>query len=254
MKYMGSKNRIAKYIVPILQECIDKNNIEIYVESCVGGANIIDKINCKTKIGTDNNPYLIALLKFARDNYNKENAFPLDIDKELYSKVRESYNKQTNEYSDYYKGLVGFLASRNGRFFDGGYATPLPTRNWYDEAKRNLLKQAPSLKGIKFATQDYLYYKDKNIRNCLFYLDPPYKDTKSYKFAKDFNHEEFWQFARDISKDNYVFISELEAPDDFECIYEQEIKRGIQKKKGVDKVKSVEKLFIYKFGKVQSVL
>lgn len=27
MKYMGSKSRIAKYIVPILQECIDSNNV-----------------------------------------------------------------------------------------------------------------------------------------------------------------------------------------------------------------------------------
>ena len=28
MKYMGSKSRIAKDIVPIIQKCIDDNNIE----------------------------------------------------------------------------------------------------------------------------------------------------------------------------------------------------------------------------------
>lgn len=249
MKYMGSKNRIAKYIVPILQECIDRNNIKTYVESFVGGANIIDKINCKNKIGTDNNKYLIELLKYTRDNYNKENAFPLDIDKDLYSKVRESYNKKTNEYPDYFKGLVGFLASWNGRFYDAGYAKPLPTRNWYDEAKRNLLKQSPNLKGIKFSTQDYSYYRNKNIENCVFYLDPPYKNTTSYKVAKDFNHDEFWEFVRELSVNNFVFISELEAPDDFECIWEQEVKRGIQKRKGEDKDKATEKLFTYKNGK-----
>ena len=45
MKYMGSKSRIAKDIVPIIQKCIDDNNIETYVEPFVGGANVIDKIN-----------------------------------------------------------------------------------------------------------------------------------------------------------------------------------------------------------------
>ena len=47
MKYMGSKSRIAKDIVPIIQKCINDNNIDIYIEPFVGGANIIDKIKCK---------------------------------------------------------------------------------------------------------------------------------------------------------------------------------------------------------------
>ena len=37
MKYMGSKSRIAKYIAPILQECIDSNNVTTYIEPFVGG-------------------------------------------------------------------------------------------------------------------------------------------------------------------------------------------------------------------------
>ena len=37
MKYMGSKSRIAKYIVPIIQEYIDKNEIKNYLEPFVGG-------------------------------------------------------------------------------------------------------------------------------------------------------------------------------------------------------------------------
>ena len=57
MKYQGSKSRIAKYIVPIIQKCIDDNEIIKYIEPFVGGANVIDKIACvtrggKTKINT----------------------------------------------------------------------------------------------------------------------------------------------------------------------------------------------------------
>ena len=50
MVYQGSKNRLARYIVPILQQYIQDNNIKTYIEPFVGGANIIDKkIICDTK-------------------------------------------------------------------------------------------------------------------------------------------------------------------------------------------------------------
>ena len=45
MKYMGSKSRIKKHIVPIIQELIDKNEIKTYIEPFVGGANVIDNID-----------------------------------------------------------------------------------------------------------------------------------------------------------------------------------------------------------------
>lgn len=31
MKYMGSKSRIKKWVVPFLQELIDKNNVDTYI-------------------------------------------------------------------------------------------------------------------------------------------------------------------------------------------------------------------------------
>lgn len=37
MKYFGSKSRIVKHIVPILQKEIDDNNIVNYYEPFVGG-------------------------------------------------------------------------------------------------------------------------------------------------------------------------------------------------------------------------
>lgn len=49
MVYQGSKNRLTKYIVPIIQKKIDENNISTYIEPFVGGANVIDKINCKNR-------------------------------------------------------------------------------------------------------------------------------------------------------------------------------------------------------------
>ena len=53
MKYMGSKARIAKDICPIIQSFIDKSNANIYIEGFSGGANVIDKIVCDTRVGID---------------------------------------------------------------------------------------------------------------------------------------------------------------------------------------------------------
>lgn len=242
MKYMGSKSRIAKDIVPIIQSYIDKNNIDTYVEPFVGGANIIDKIVCNNKIGCDNQKYLIELYK----NLEKINTLPDFITKEHYSEVRDCYNKNQNTYDDWYIGAIGFLASYNGRFFDGGYAGLVNTkvgtiRNYYDEAKRNLEQQIKLLSNI---TWKYGDYKEtcSCYKNSLIYCDIPYKGTKQYGSSKEFNHDDFWNWAKEMSKSNIVLISENSARSDFECIWEQSIKRTIDNNK---RVNTVEKLFIY---------
>ena len=53
IRYVGSKNKISKEIAPIIQKCIDDNNIKTYFEPFVGGANMIDKIKCDKRIGND---------------------------------------------------------------------------------------------------------------------------------------------------------------------------------------------------------
>lgn len=59
------------------------------------GGNIIDKIKCKNKYGSDINPYLIALLEKARDDAD---SIPDTITKEEYQDVKENY--LTGKYED----------------------------------------------------------------------------------------------------------------------------------------------------------
>ena len=63
MKYVGSKARLSKQLAPIIQSYIDGmgDKCNGYWEPFVGGANMIDKIKCKDKYGTDIHKYLIAL-------------------------------------------------------------------------------------------------------------------------------------------------------------------------------------------------
>ena len=54
----------------------------------------------------------------------------------------------------------------------------------------------------------------------------------------DYTH--FWNWVREISKNNSVFISEQNAPEDFEIIWEQEATRTTNK---TNDFKAVERLF-----------
>lgn len=240
MKYMGSKSRIAKDIIPIIQGYIDRNGIETYIEPFVGGANVIDKIRCKTRVGSDKNKYLIALLQRVASGETLLESVP----RELYSKVRAEYEKGT--YDDWFVGNVGFIASYNGRWFDGGYApagyektkSGERYRDYYQESKRNIMSQANDIKDIEFSVKDYMEYKPAG---CLIYCDPPYQGTKQYQNSFDFDHGLFWETVRKWSKDNIVIVSELNAPNDFDCIWEKSVSRTI---KSTDKTRALEKMFM----------
>lgn len=240
MKYMGSKSRISKHILPIIQQRLDDYNLHTYVEPFCGGCNVIDKVRCETRIACDKSLYLIALF----NNMCNISQLPDFITRQHYDEVKKSYQQKDGLFPDWYIGAVGFLASYNGKFFDGGYAgvahTKIgTTRNYYDEAKRNLLKQIDSLQDVKFECGDYRKTCSHFV-DAVIYCDPPYKDTTNYLTGADFNHDEFWDWCREMSERNIVLISEHQAREDFECIWEMPTKRTIDNKKRSD---CIERLF-----------
>ena len=239
MKYMGSKNRISKYIVPIIEKYRSKDMV--YVEPFVGGANMIDKID-GIRIGADKNKYLIAMWIGLLENRK----IPYNISKDIYTVARDIYNNRPTENNtglimdDFMIGWIGWMASFNGRFFDGGYSGSTDTRNYIDEQIRNTEKQVASLSGCSFIYCDYkeLPYPD----NSLIYCDIPYKNTKQYSVSKDFNHEEFWEWCRKMSKCGHIIlVSEYNAPSDFKCIWEKEVTNSLNTTKTT---RPTERLFI----------
>ena len=230
MKYLGSKNRISKQIKLIIQK--ELQGKELYIEPFVGGANMIDKIDFDNKIGSDINEYLIELLIKARDNAEE---LPTNIPEELYIKVRD--NKDS--YSKWYVGCIGFCATFGAKWF-GGYARDRKTgRNMPREGVNNLIKQAPQLKGIDFRHGGYEQYK--NIKNAVIYCDIPYQGSTKYKDS--FDHEKFFNFIKGLDKSNTILVSEYDIKDDdFEQIWEKEVKVNVDKKNIANKTEKLYKL------------
>lgn len=240
MVYQGSKNRLAKELVPIIQKYIDDNNIKIYIEPFVGGANMIDKIHCEKRIGTDLNKNVVTLLKYIQEHPDIPIA-PEDVSFEHYADVRS--NQHTNKYPPEYVSLIGYCASYGGRYFDGGYGRDARgDRCVYKERLKNLKEQAPLLKNIRFGSFGYLDYEPSKYKGCLFYLDPPYRNTKQY--AKNIiDYDKFYDWCKELSKNNIVLISEFYMPDNFRCIWEKE-RKILQKSDRKQGEIKTEKLYI----------
>lgn len=252
MVYMGSKAKYAQYIVPILQNIIDSNNIDTYIEPFVGGANIIDKIKCVSKYGFDKNQTLIALHQRGQSN-------PLSIPEhgspEWWYKAKDEYRATEGKFTEdnhtmslWEIGAIAFFASFSNGGFSRGYAKNSYNRDYYNEAYRNFMAQisADEYKNIKF---EYVNdYTDIVInKNALFYCDPPYQGTKpyGYKFETGFNYDKYWNWIREISATNFVVCSEQSFPDDFDIIWEQSVKRTCGKD---NNYKATEKLGVYSKG------
>jgi len=211
MKYMGSKNRIAKHILPIMLE--ERKPEQWWVEPFVGGANMIDKVDGK-RIGADTNHYVICALIAIRDcvkDLPRNNRQFTEYD---YRQLRES-----DAYK--YKGYAGFAFSYGGKWLGGWRRDRLNKRDYVNESYRNAINQSPLLQGVILVNANYLnlYIPD----NSLIYCDPPYAGTTKYK--DNFNSDDFWQWCRNKAKEGHtIFISEYNAPWDFECIGEKSCK------------------------------
>lgn len=238
MRYMGSKSQIAKHILPIILE--GRRDGQYYVEPFCGGCNVIDKVP-GNRIANDNNPYLIAMWEALSRGWDP----PKIIEREHYVEVRKCYNQNTDEYPMHYIAWVGFMGCFRSAFFHGYAGHSVATRkgvviDFIGGAVRNILAQVPLLDGVQFTNHSYA---DMIIPpNSIIYCDPPYEGVSKYKYSID--HEKFWAWCREkVAEGHNVFISEYNAPDDFVCVWEREVKTTLSP---VISKQAIEKLFIHK--------
>ena len=232
MKYMGSKARIAKHILPFLKPRGER----FYYEPFAGGMNMMAAYDYpdSVRVASDSNSYLIEMFQTLQAGWIPDDYY----DRDYYNHVRKTYDAP-----GYLIGWLGFNCSYSGKWF-GGFAGRTQTRDgirdYQAEAKRNVLKQMQSLSDVRFLWKNYLDLIPVN--GSVIYCDPPYQKTTGY--VDNFDHDQFWEWVRGQSRNCHVFVSEYQAPDDFECVWQMPVKSSLSAngKSGGSK-KSMEKLF-----------
>lgn len=236
MVYMGGKKKLAKFICPILQKELDTNRYESYIEPFVGGGNIIENISFKTKIGYDINKELIAFYNYIINGGTIPE--PNSFDSVHYNEVKKSYKNKDNKYDDWYYGYMMFVPSYQGKMW-GSFAKD-SAREYQREHYESVISQIPKIKDVTFAAASYI---DLKPNNSVIYCDIPYRSSKKNYYNENFNYDEFYDWAREYSKNNKIFISELTAPDDFEPVWRKDYKNAFSSVKSID---TIEKLFVLK--------
>ena len=206
MRYMGSKARFAKHILPIVLE--GRTDAQTYVEPFAGGMNMIDKVTGK-RIANDIHTGLIEMWKALVCDWQP----PLTVTEEQYRQMKADKTGYPIELLAY----VGFN-SYGGKWFAGYCRDRGKQKDYWREHYNNIMKQVPNMKDVEFRNCSFT---DLEIPpNSIIYCDPPYEGTTKYR--TNFNHSLFWDWCREKSKQGHkVYISEYNAPDDFVCVWQK---------------------------------
>jgi DNA adenine methylase len=226
---MGSKRKIANELLTII--LAERKPNQYYIEPFCGGLNSLIRSSGK-RIGADNCPYLIALWKAVKQGWVP----PDNLNENDYYRI-----KQDRESNPVLTAYLGYFLSFGAQFFAGFARSNRgdPFKWAFNKAK----KEFPMIKNsdIEFIHSDY---EILNLpKNSIIYCDPPYAKTTKYK-NKKFDSEKLWEWCRAKTKEGHkVFISEYEAPNDFEEVWAKQIKKNLST--FTDTKLTTERLFTY---------
>lgn len=233
MRYVGGKNRLSRYIAPIMLKF--RKPDQCWVEPFVGGGNMICRISGK-RIGGDASFAAIEALKIIRDNYD-------DLPRNNTEFTEAMYKKMIAGWDYKYKHFASFAYTIGG-VYRGGFARCRKNVDYVRRAYIAAVKQNMYLTGVTLVYSDYQNLKFP--KNSLIYCDPPYDNVSTdYRrgSTEKFNHDLFWAWCRNKHKEGHtIFISEYAAPNDFTCIYSQTDIKSLRKSVGKSNT-TIERLF-----------
>lgn len=133
--------------------------------------------------------------------------------------------RNTREQATPLHVLAGYACSYMGRYFDG----IRPER--YARNRDSLLRVAQGFLAhpAPVHLQEADFFDLPTPRHAIVYLDPPYGTATNWTLSRfghcdQFDMQRFWQRACEWAQPkhgNLVCVSEREAPDDWQCVWEQ---------------------------------
>ena len=241
--YNGGKQRIGKKLSSIIvEESLDIEHeyefkIKGYCEPFCGMLGVYKHIrdlfdNHKPKLkykAGDINKSVIKMWQKAQKGWKP----PTFVSESEYNRLKKSIIDSA------LKGYVGHQYSYGGQYFEG-YAPKYGKSKDTTVASENVSNIAKKLKDVAFKEGVYTQYS--NLKGYIIYCDPPYPNTYYKHYGKvNFDHDDFWNWCRKMSKDNIVFVSSYTAPKDFEEIFSSSHKLSGA---SVKNRKRIEKLFL----------
>ena len=212
MLYRGNKRRIAREVLSFMPRA------NYFIEPFVGGGGMtmyaVESGKFKEFLCSDINDLVIDYFLSLQSGW-----FP----DEHYS--REQFNEmkvlhKNKDYSKYSKAeicTVGFSCAFLCKFLSSYRSSGNSYKYPYTNAEKDL-------KFVNACNFRCCSYKEIEIpeKRCVIYCDPPYQSVLGYPTGA-FDHEEFYEWAKEMSKDHYVYVSEENMPAGWKCIWNKEI-------------------------------
>ena len=170
---------------------------------------------------------------------------PDSLSEEEYRRIREHKDEDMA-----LTAFAGFGCSFGGKWFGGYGRHSAKARNPGKEpqslcaqSKRALMRDIGILRDAEFLCMDY---REVPLpEGCTVYADPPYRGRmQAYGLKERFDSDAFWDWAREASRNHAVYVSELEAPEDFRCVWEMPVTRRMGNCAAL-RFQATEKLFVH---------
>jgi len=239
-KYHGGKNQFGRELASIIfqeaQYTSKVNNMPIqgYCEPFCGMLGVYRHIpeffkeDISLKAG-DINKSVVLMWQAAQTGWEPGTK---EISKAKFMQLKND-PKSTAE-----KGFVGHRYGFMGQYFQP--FTDQPSLVSRQKASKKIVDIAEKLQLVEFTHGSY--EKFSHLKGFVIYCDPPYYGQAHYYIESGqkklkFDHHKFWDWCRQMSQHNILFISEYELPADFEVIW--------AKKTKTCKASRIDKLFTF---------
>lgn len=222
--FHGGKQRIGKELAEVINTISKDSNMPIkgYCEPFCGMLGVYQHI---PKL------YINKSINYIANDINKSTVM-------MWEDAQQGWEPPTTTTEEEYqilkisedcgiKGYIGHQYSFGGQFFNG-YAPKYGKNINSTRASKNVVRIAKELKNVEFYNESYECFSD--LKGYVIYCDPPYEKSLCRFYANNnetklkFDSNAFYDWCREMSKDNIVIISSYTAPDDFDCIWTKDVK------------------------------
>ena len=237
LPYIGSKKKISKKIVEIIKQNFG-TDLPVYDVFGGGGAVTAELLLNGIQVHYNDLDSDITRMFMRVISKDREWIKTLIVSRDEFLIIRDKKEKTVD---DNLKLLVNSFGNNSKDYLyakkcsDTKYNLAVEIINKHDvfsgykqtETYKNAIKRLGRLQQLERLQQlqqpritNHDYIEFSNVENAVFYLDPPYENTKkAYKF--EFNHEAFCDWCVEMAKKNIVIISSYTISDPrFEVAFE----------------------------------